>query len=122
MVLRSDNGKFPRIFKGPFLPGLSEWACEDMSFSQTSKLKTSVRFPRLISQLDDCSNMATGLGGSLLLFPYARFSIGTTFLLLLGTRDATAALARSSKAVAMYFVQCRKVGFSFCRQPRPRGV
>jgi hypothetical protein len=34
---------------------------------------------------------------------YARFPIGTTFLSLRGTRDTTAALARSSKAVAMYF-------------------
>ena len=34
---------------------------------------------------------------------YARFPIGTTFPLLRGTRDTTAALARSSKAVAMYF-------------------
>ena len=34
--------------------------------------------------------------------PYARFPIGTTFPLR-GTRDTTAVLARSSKAVAMYF-------------------
>ena len=34
--------------------------------------------------------------------PYARFPNGTTFPLLRGTRDTTAALARSSKAVAMY--------------------
>jgi hypothetical protein len=34
---------------------------------------------------------------------YARFPIGTTFPSLRGTRDTTAALARSSKAVAMYF-------------------
>ena len=33
---------------------------------------------------------------------YARFSIDTTFAFLGGTRDTTAALARSSKAVAMY--------------------
>jgi hypothetical protein len=37
------------------------------------------------------------------MIPYARFPIGTTFPLLRGTRDTTAALARSSKAVAMYF-------------------
>ena len=35
--------------------------------------------------------------------PYARFPIGTTFPVLRGTKDTTAALARSSKAVAMYF-------------------
>src|SRR5215471_7757794 len=35
--------------------------------------------------------------------PYARFPIGTTFASLRGTKDTTAALARSSKAVAMYF-------------------
>ena len=34
---------------------------------------------------------------------YARFPIRTTFPSLRGTRDTTAALARSSKAVAMYF-------------------
>jgi hypothetical protein len=34
---------------------------------------------------------------------YARFPIGTTFPLRRGTRDTTAALARSSNAVAMYF-------------------
>ena len=34
---------------------------------------------------------------------YARFPIGTTFPPLRGTRDTTAALARSSRAVAMYF-------------------
>jgi hypothetical protein len=34
---------------------------------------------------------------------YARFPIGTTFPSFRGTRDTTAALARSSKAVAMYF-------------------
>ena len=34
---------------------------------------------------------------------YARFPIGTTFPSLRGTRGTTAALARSSKAVAMYF-------------------
>ena len=37
------------------------------------------------------------------MIPYARFPIGTTFPPLRGTRDTTAALARSSKAVAMYF-------------------
>ena len=37
------------------------------------------------------------------MIPYARFPIGTTFPSLRGTRDTTAALARSSKAVAMYF-------------------
>jgi hypothetical protein len=37
------------------------------------------------------------------MIPYTRFPIGTTFPLLHGTRDTTAALARSSKAVAMYF-------------------
>ena len=37
------------------------------------------------------------------MIPYARFPIGTTFLSLRGTKDTTAALARSSKAVAMYF-------------------
>ena len=49
------------------------------------------------------NSILLGLGRSLLLFPYARFPIGTTFPLLRGTRDTTAALARSSKAVAMYF-------------------
>lgn len=34
---------------------------------------------------------------------YARFPIRTTFPSLRGTRGTTAALARSSKAVAMYF-------------------
>lgn len=34
---------------------------------------------------------------------YARFPIGTTFPSLRGNKDTTAALARSSKAVAMYF-------------------
>ncbi len=37
------------------------------------------------------------------MIPYARFPIGTTFPSLRGTKDTTAALARSSKAVAMYF-------------------
>ena len=37
------------------------------------------------------------------MIPYARFPIGTTLPSLRGTRDTTAALARSSKAVAMYF-------------------
>ena len=37
------------------------------------------------------------------MIPDARFPIGTTFPSLRGTRDTTAALARSSKAVAMYF-------------------
>ena len=40
---------------------------------------------------------------------YARFPIGTTFPILRGTRDTTAALARSSKAVAMYFACCRSI-------------
>jgi hypothetical protein len=40
---------------------------------------------------------------NLRMIPYARFPIRTTFPSLLGTRDTTAALARSSKAVAMYF-------------------
>jgi hypothetical protein len=37
------------------------------------------------------------------MIPYARFPIGTTFPSFRGNRDTTAALARSSKAVAMYF-------------------
>lgn len=37
------------------------------------------------------------------MIPYARFPIGTTFPSRRGTRGTTAALARSSKAVAMYF-------------------
>lgn len=64
-------------------------------FWRKAAVRTQTAVPRPIRT----HHIGTRLGKG----AYARFPIGTTFPSLRGTRDTTAALARSSKAVAMYF-------------------